>query len=303
MLGSILDEVTMMVDKLMVIPPVIWKTGPVEEASLLPHTRAYLRTLAQLNPGYSVHYFSDRAARHFLDENFAHAPQILRAYDALIPGAFRADLFRYCLLWLRGGVYGDLKQRYLVPLDAIVDRRKDELVTVRDEEHGGVQGIQVSFIAAAPGLPVFWTAICRVVQNVERREYGASFLAVTGPALFLQALDCHPEQQYKQDLRQSGPHVIVLDVLTEGRSRPSKAVIHTKSLVETSIDSGSYAILWKEHAIFRTSSELLEETCQNAAGFKITMGPWIERRHTYELIGVASFVVVATLVLHRLVAT
>ena len=49
-----------------VIPPVLWKTGPLEEASLAPQTLAYLRSVAEQNPEYTVRYCSDRAARALL---------------------------------------------------------------------------------------------------------------------------------------------------------------------------------------------------------------------------------------------
>ena len=35
-------------------------------------------------------------------------PQVRQAYDSLIPGAFKADLFRYCVLLIYGGVYADV---------------------------------------------------------------------------------------------------------------------------------------------------------------------------------------------------
>ena len=231
------------------IPAVLWKTGPVEEASLAPQTLAYLRSIAEQNPTYTVRYCSDRRARALLAADFADEPRILRAYDVLIPGAYRADLFRYCMLLRHGGVYGDLKQRYLAPLDAMVDRARDELVIVRDLEHEGHAGVQVSFIAAVAGLAVFRTAIDRLVENVERRDYGESFLAVTGPRLFRWALDRHPEQRCREELEQSGPAFIVWRHHPPAASR-SRAAIHTKALPECSVASGRYAILWQHRAIF-----------------------------------------------------
>ena len=48
-----------------------------------------------------------------------------------VPGSYKADLFRYCILWSDGGVYGDLAHRYHVPLHELVDFERDDLVRMR----------------------------------------------------------------------------------------------------------------------------------------------------------------------------
>ena len=231
------------------IPPILWKQGPVQEEELAPATRSYLHSISVSNPGWNVRYFSDSAAREFISQELPE-PKILRAYDTLIPGAYRADLFRYCLLYLRGGLYGDLKQRYLGPLDQFVDRLNDQLVTVKDMDHDGSPGVQVSFIAAVPGLPVFRTAIDLVVDNVEQRAYGRSFLSVSGPALFWEALDRHPEVTCRMDLEQSGPEFITWARGLATTARRTRAAIQTKALPEPSVNSGQYALLWQQRAIY-----------------------------------------------------
>lgn len=43
------------------------------------------------------------------------------AYDALIPGAFKADLFRYCVLFIYGGVYADIDVMLTSKLEMAID--------------------------------------------------------------------------------------------------------------------------------------------------------------------------------------
>ena len=38
--------------------------------------------------------------------------RISQAYDSLIPTAYKADIWRYCVLYKYGGVYGDMTQRF-----------------------------------------------------------------------------------------------------------------------------------------------------------------------------------------------
>ena len=59
-----------------------------------------------------VHYlFNDDACREFLSVTFP--TDIVNAYDLLIPTAFKADLWRYCILYMFGGVYMDIKYKWV----------------------------------------------------------------------------------------------------------------------------------------------------------------------------------------------
>jgi len=47
-----------------------------------------------------------------------HFPSpVLEAYQAMKPGAFKADLFRYCVLLITGGVYADVD----IQLESVLD--------------------------------------------------------------------------------------------------------------------------------------------------------------------------------------
>jgi len=55
-----------------------------------------------------IHYlFHDAACSEFIAREYP--PDVLMAYDRLIPTAFKADLWRYCVLYKYGGVYLDAK--------------------------------------------------------------------------------------------------------------------------------------------------------------------------------------------------
>ena len=55
-----------------------------------------------------IHYlFNDADCRAFIMNEYP--PDVLMAYDQLIPTAFKADLWRYCVLYKYGGVYLDVK--------------------------------------------------------------------------------------------------------------------------------------------------------------------------------------------------
>jgi hypothetical protein len=63
-------------------------------------------------------FYSDEAAASFLSTHFPS--EIREAYDELRPGAFKADLFRYCVLLIHGGVYADVDIQLESTLDFAV---------------------------------------------------------------------------------------------------------------------------------------------------------------------------------------
>ena len=76
-----------------------------------------------------IHYlFNDDACREFLAMTFP--TDVVYAYDLLIPTAFKADLWRYCILYMFGGVYMDIKYKW-----------NSDTVTIRDVIEGGPLGV------------------------------------------------------------------------------------------------------------------------------------------------------------------
>ena len=86
--------------------------GDLKNAGLPP--KMYDCVLANLNFNRvgedCIHYlFNDSDCRTFIMREYP--PDVLIAYDRLIPTAFKADLWRYCVLYKYGGVYLDVKYR------------------------------------------------------------------------------------------------------------------------------------------------------------------------------------------------
>jgi hypothetical protein len=121
-------------------------------------------------------YYSDLDARAFLAAHFS--PCVVRAFDVLVPGAFKADLFRLCEILVRGGVYVDVKATRLAPLSAFMGERG--FVVVDLPSSGG--GVYNACFAAAPGAEWVAHALCIVLENVMTQRYGQNAYDITGPA-------------------------------------------------------------------------------------------------------------------------
>ena len=59
------------------------------------------------NPEHVYKFYEATDRIDFIKNNFPVS--VLKAYHDIIPGAFKADLFRYCVLYINGGIYIDIK--------------------------------------------------------------------------------------------------------------------------------------------------------------------------------------------------
>ena len=73
--------------------------------------RRNIDLLKQNNPEFKHYLYDDEMCRNFIKENFNN--DTLWAFDKLRPGAYKADLWRYCVLYIHGGIYLDIKFRSL----------------------------------------------------------------------------------------------------------------------------------------------------------------------------------------------
>lgn len=141
----------------------------------------------QKNPEYDYIYFDDLRARSFIQTNYS--PRVLKAYDTLVPGAYKADLFRYCYLFKNGGVYVDTGMMAVGTLSQLL-KPDDVFVSPEDNGQGGVYN---AFMASLPGSPIVGKAIELSVKNIEDERYFYGYvhagLRITGPLLLSVAFE------------------------------------------------------------------------------------------------------------------
>ena len=140
----------------------------------------------------------------------------LEAFDALRPLAFKADLWRYCLIWACGGTYLDSKMQLGLNYGTFLDKVKNEkvfrdakdkwdaggrpgpkptLITCIDrwvsnlDQYKNISGVWQGLLIGTRGHPDLLKVIRRVVSNVARRIYPSDegklqMLYITGPGTF-----------------------------------------------------------------------------------------------------------------------
>ena len=144
------------------------------------HANAY-KTYEESNPEYKMLFFLDNDCRQLIKKRFPI--RVLKAYDLLVPKAFRADLFRYCALYIFGGCYVDHKIIARRPFRTFINNYDSLLVTYDNSYFLGFKLLFNGFMCSKKGDHRIMKLIDDVVANIENHFYGydLSDLAITGP--------------------------------------------------------------------------------------------------------------------------
>lgn len=156
-----------------VIPKRIVQTWPTHN---LGNLEKVAETWKNLNPTFTYTLFDDTECENLIYRRFE--PRVWNAYTSIKAGAFKADLWRYCELYLNGGVYVDIDTVCLGSIDDILDPTAT-LITPIDFNPVNLFN---AFIAVVPGHPVMLMCIKKIVENVEsnKKQFGLDF---SGPGV------------------------------------------------------------------------------------------------------------------------
>lgn len=146
------------------------------------HKQAF-NSIIYNNPEYRYTFYTSKDRREFLIKYFE--PEIIECYDLLINGSFRADLFRYCYMYLNGGIYVDHKMVFFKPFNYII-KNDTEQINVRDPVNNyNCNGL----IIIKPKSEVMKNCIELCCKHVRERFIGDCCLSVTGPGLYCKFVD------------------------------------------------------------------------------------------------------------------
>jgi len=157
------------------IPKIIFKTSWQKRSNFPSELTMTLNNTIIMNPDYNLYYFDDNEVIDFME---SYSSRAYKAYMKIIPGAYKADLFRYCILEKYGGCYSDIGHITYEPFDKICENNK--LVLVKDL---GDNGIHNALLCTVPHHPFIQKLVESCITNIESNYYGYSSLSITGPVL------------------------------------------------------------------------------------------------------------------------
>ena len=155
-----------------------WETKNIsEEFKQLSNT-----WIAQ-NPNYAYFLYDDKDCLQFIKKHFDIT--IYNAFNRIIPGAFKADLWRYCILYIYGGVYVDIDTICYTSIDLFLNDDIEFMtpIDLNNCFHIGTHNLFNAFIASIPKHPILLDCINRIVHNVENNIIPSSNLDFTGPGI------------------------------------------------------------------------------------------------------------------------
>ena len=135
------------------------------------------------NPNYEYILFDANEREEFIKNNFDI--NILNIYNCIIPGAYKVDLFRYCYLYIYGGVYIDIDTLCLGKLDDFMLSNIEFIVPIdlNINPNEGNHNLACGFIASIPKHPILLECINKIVNNVKNDIIPFSKLDFTGPGV------------------------------------------------------------------------------------------------------------------------
>jgi len=157
-----------------VIPLHIYETWSNPE--LPPRMKEAWDVLREQNPEFECHMYNEDDRRAFIVENFP--AEVVWAYDSLIPCSYKSDLWRFCILYKRGGIYLDCKYVGINGFKFIDYVYREYFVADCDNYN-----VYTALIICRAGNPVMLGCINKIIRNVRARYYGKNALCPTGPEL------------------------------------------------------------------------------------------------------------------------
>jgi mannosyltransferase OCH1-like enzyme len=170
-----------------VIPLNIFQTWHTKK--LPPLMKQNVDYIKKSNPAFTYTLFDDEDCYKFIKNNYTK--DVADAFNNLVPGAYKADLWRYCVLYKLGGIYLDIKYR---PVQGF------KFINLTEKEHwvldANGHGIYNALMVCKPDNPILLKAINQIVINVKTKYYGNNDLEPTGPNLLAKYFNDSQKQSF-----------------------------------------------------------------------------------------------------------
>jgi mannosyltransferase OCH1-like enzyme len=116
------------------IPKIIWQTYENKYENLSYNYKMASLTWKNLNPGWEYRYCSSEERELHIKE---YSQDLYPYYKKLIP-VTQADVWRLCILYLKGGFYTDMDSLCQIPLDHVFDNyiKKQNFVVMPKQPDG-----------------------------------------------------------------------------------------------------------------------------------------------------------------------
>lgn len=174
------------------IPLNIWQTYKTEK---LPSEAKECQMTWKSQTNYHYHFMNDAQIDQFMQQHFG--PKIFNTFTKLPLGVMKADMWRYCVLYIHGGIYTDIDSKAIQPLEDWKIQESDRIIIGLENELHFCQWTIVS----EPKHPILAKVIDLIVEEAEKGIDTSTEHFVhkhTGPGIWTRAVQLtlgFPEHQ------------------------------------------------------------------------------------------------------------
>jgi hypothetical protein len=133
--------------------------------------------IKEQNPEFEHHLYDEKECRHFIKDHFPK--KVVDSYDSVVHKAIKCDLWKYCMMYQKGGIYLDSKYYGIDGFKFIYLTDKEYYCADFNEKIGAVYN---AIFICKPKNPQMLRAIYQCVKNTEEKYYGSHELCV-GPLM------------------------------------------------------------------------------------------------------------------------
>jgi mannosyltransferase OCH1-like enzyme len=188
---------------------------------------------------YEHTLWGDKEIRQLFADYFE--PDVLWAYDELIPFSYKADLARYAILYIHGGWYIDISFKLTSPLPV------RDLVFFKDMVPNCMG---VGMIYSDKENPIFRKVIDIVISNCKSKYYGNHPVDCTGPGALGKAFNYSTDQAVGElkVISNNFCFVIANNIVAIGKKAGAEGGLY--SLGDSS--GGNYFHLWEARKVYKS---------------------------------------------------
>lgn len=145
-----------------------------------------LTKVEKIKANYEHKLWNDADIKELLEKEFE--PDVLWAYNELVPYSFKADLAKFAIMYIHGGWYVDVSFSLLPDIEKYNNENGVFFLDTVDTYMG------CGMFYSSPGNFIFKKAIDQVVENCKTQHYGIYPVDCTGPGVLGKVFEYSPEQ-------------------------------------------------------------------------------------------------------------
>jgi len=159
--------------------------------------------------GYEYFFFNNKECEEFIKNNFDN--NVYSAYMKCPKAVMKADLWRYCVIYINGGIYADADTELYGDIDDISNKKALFVGVAENEGNYLCQWV----FAAPPKSPILLKIINTVTNKINSADkpinsenYTEHYIhGFTGPAIFTEAIENYLKENNMETVKNKNDYV------------------------------------------------------------------------------------------------